>query len=323
MPGVSPAGYMGTAPVRKEKAFNRDNAELAILGLPVVIWFFIFSYLPMFGIVIAFKRFRPLGANLIESLIKSDWVGLYNFRFMFQSPDAWIIFRNTLGYNVIFISSGILFSVTLAIMMSLLHSKKLGKVTQTFMFLPHFLSWVVVGYFVFSFLSVDKGLVNSIIGLFGKEPVQWYLEAGYWPPFLIFFNIWKGMGYSMVVYLATITGIDQSLYEAAAIDGATKGQQVKNIVLPMLRPIITIMFIMAVGRIFSADFGLFFFTPRQQGALTDVTQVIDTYVYRALMQQNNIGFASAASVTQAIAGLITITAANLVVRKLDPDNSLF
>jgi len=315
---------MEIAPVKKKKlSFNRDNAELAILGLPVVVWFLVFSYLPMFGVVIAFKRYRPLGDNFIDSLIQSEWVGFHNFRFLFQTPDAWIIFRNTLGYNAIFIVSGIVISVTLAIMMSLLHSKKLAKATQTLMFLPHFLSWVVVGYFVFSFLSVDKGLLNSIMAAMGRQPVQWYMETGRWPFFLVFFNIWKGMGYSMVVYLATITGIDQSLYEAAAIDGATKSQQVRHIVLPMLRPIVTIMFIMAVGRIFAADFGLFYFTPRQQGALYEVTQVIDTYVYRALMQQNNIGFASAASVSQSLAGLITITAANFVVRKLDPENSLF
>lgn len=314
----------GTPSVNKRKrSYNRDNAELAILGLPVVAWFVLFSYLPMFGVIIAFKRYRPLGDNFLDSLMKSEWVGLYNFRFLFQTQDAFIIFRNTLGYNAIFIVSGILISVTLAIMMSLLHSKKLAKVTQTFMFLPHFLSWVVVGYFLFSFLSVDKGLVNSILTSLGKPAIQWYMDKKYWPYLLVFINVWKGMGYSMVVYLATITGIDVSLYEAAAIDGATKWQQVRHIVIPMLRPIVTIMFIMAIGRIFASDFGLFYFVPRSQGTLLEVTQTIDTYVYRALLQQNNIGFASAASVSQSIAGLITIVGANFVVRKLDPDNSLF
>ena len=312
------------APIKKRKfSFNRDNAELAILGLPVVVWFLLFSYLPMFGILIAFKRYRPLGDNFFQSFMQSDWVGFYNFQFLFKTPDAFIIFRNTLAYNAVFIVSGIIVSVSLAIMMSLLHSKKLAKTTQTLMFLPHFLSWVVVGYFGFSFLSVDKGLLNQIVTALGFPAGQWYMEIKYWPYFLVIMNIWKGMGYGMVVYLATITGIDTSLYEAAAIDGATKGQQVRYIVLPMLRPIITIMFIMAVGRIFASDFGLFFFVPRQSGVLFDVTQTIDTYVYRALLQQNNIGFASAASVTQSIAGLITIFTANMVVRKLDPDNSLF
>ena len=314
----------GTPSVKKRRlSYNRDNAELAILGLPVVVWFAVFSYLPMFGVIIAFKRYRPLGENFLDSLIKSEWVGFYNFKFLFQTQDAFIIFRNTLGYNAIFIISGILISVTLAIMMSLLHSKRLAKVTQTFMFLPHFLSWVVVGYFLFSFLSVDKGLVNSILTSFGKPAIQWYMEKKYWPYLLVFINVWKGMGYSMVVYLATITGIDVNLYEAAAIDGATKWQQVRHIVIPMLRPIVTIMFIMAIGRIFASDFGLFYFVPRSQGALLEYTQTIDTYVYRALLQQNNIGFASAASVSQSIAGLVTIIAANFVVRKLDPDNSLF
>jgi len=319
------AGNPTGAPVirKAKKRFNKDNAELAILGLPVVAWFFVFSYLPMFGIIIAFKRYRPLGDNFIDSLIKSDWVGFHNFQFLFGTQDAFIIFRNTLAYNAVFIVSGILVSVTLAIMMSLLHSKRVAKTTQTLMFLPHFLSWVVVGYFLFSFISIDKGLVNQILVSMGRQPVNWYMEIKYWPYFLIFTNIWKGMGYGMVVYLATITGIDTSLYEAAAIDGAKKSQQVTHIVLPMLRPIITIMFIMAIGRIFSSDFGLFYFVPRQQGLLFEVTQTIDTYVYRALMQQNNIGFASAASVSQSIMGLITIFTANWAVTKLDPDNSLF
>ena len=309
--------------IKRRRRFGRDNWELAFLGFPVVLWFCLFSYLPMFGIVIAFKRYRPLGKNFIESLALSEWMGLRNFRFLFQTPDAAIFMRNTLAYNAVFITLGIAVSVSLAVMMSLLHSRKIAKVTQTFMFLPHFLSWVVIGYFVFAFLSVDKGLANQILAAMGKPTVQWYMEQKYWPYLLVFVSVWKGMGYSMVVYLATITGIDASLYEAAAIDGATKGQQVVNIILPMLRPIITIMFILAVGRIFVTDFGLFYFVPRNQGLLFPVTQTIDTYVYRALMQLNNLGFASAASVTQSVAGFITIFVANWTVRKLNPENSLF
>jgi putative aldouronate transport system permease protein len=208
-------------------------------------------------------------------------------------------------------------------MISLLHSKKAAKVSQTLMFLPHFLSWVVVSYFAYAFLSADKGLVNQILRSAGKPAVQWYMNVKAWPFFLVFIYLWKSMGYSMVVYLASITGIDVSLYEAAAIDGASKNQQIRHITLPMLRPIITIMFILAVGRIFSSDFGLFYFVPKQSGPLYDVTQTIDVYVYNALMRQNNIGFAAGASVTQSVVGLITIVSANLVVKKLNPENSLF
>ncbi|MDR3120950.1 MAG: ABC transporter permease subunit [Clostridiales bacterium] len=307
----------------RKRRFGSDNVELAILGLPVIVWFILFAYIPMFGILIAFKRYRPLGENFIDSLIQSEWMGLDNFTFLFKTPDAAIFFRNTLLYNALFIVTGIGVSVTLAIMISLIHSRRLAKTCQTLMFLPHFLSWVVVGYFVFAFLSSDKGFVNQTIKSFGGQPVQWYVDSKYWPAFLVLINTWKTMGYSMIVYLASITGIDQSLYEAAAIDGSSKWQQVRYITLPMLVPIITIMFILAVGRIFTSDFGLFYNVPRRSGPLSDVTQTIDVYVYNALMQRNNIGFAASASVTQSIIGFVTILTANFVVSKLNPENSLF
>jgi putative aldouronate transport system permease protein len=313
----------GEMPVKKKRRLTADNVELALLGLPVVIWFALFAYLPMFGIVIAFKRYRPLGDNFIDSLIKSDWVGINNFRFLFQTPDAMIVFRNTILYNIVFIILGIIIAVSLAIMISQLRSRKLAKFSQTLMFLPHFLSWVVVGYFLFSFLSADKGLVNQILKSMGHPAIQWYMEPKYWPFLLVFVYLWKSIGYSMVVYLASIAGIDSTLYEAAAIDGATKWKQVRYVTLPMLIPIVTIMFILAVGRIFMSDFGLFYIVPKRSGALYSVTQTIDVYVYNALMTQNNIGFASGASVTQAVIGLITIVSANLVVRKLNPENALF
>jgi len=321
MSDVSRAGGMGARKIKQR--FGMDNVELAILGLPVIVWFVLFAYLPMFGIIIAFKRYRPVGANFFDSLLKSDWMNFDNFSFLFKTPDAFIIIRNTVLYNLVFIFSGVLVSVTLAIMISQLHSTKLAKTCQTLMFLPHFLSWVVVGYFVFAFLSADKGLANQMLKGMGQAPIQWYTQEQYWPGLLVLVNIWKGMGYSMVVYLASITGIDESLYEAASIDGATKWQQVRNITLPLLTPIITIMLILAVGRIFSSDFGLFYNVPRRSGPLYNVTQTIDVYVYNALTQQNNIGFAAAASVTQSIVGLFTIVGANFMVRKLNPESSLF
>ncbi|MDR2648944.1 MAG: ABC transporter permease subunit [Clostridiales bacterium] len=316
-------GLLSNVSSRKKWRFGSDNTELALLGLPVVAWFALFSYLPMFGVIIAFKRYRPLGANFLDSLLKSEWMGFDNFKFLFKTPDAFLIIRNTIMYNLAFIVTSILISVTLAVMISQLHSAKFAKTCQTMMFLPHFLSWVVVGYFVFAFLSADKGLVNQILKSAGKKPVQWYTQAQYWPGLLILVNTWKKMGYSMVVYLASIAGIDASLYEAAAIDGGTKWQQIRHITLPLLTPIITIMFIMAVGQIFTSDFGLFYNVPRRSGTLYNLTQTIDLYVYNALTQRNNIGFASAASVTQSVVGLITIVSANQLVRKLAPENSLF
>ena len=310
--------------VKKKNIVTRDDAELTLLALPTLVWYVLFSYLPMFGIIIAFKRYRPLkNTNFVVSLLKSEWVGIDNFRFLFATPDPAIMFRNTLLYNIVFIILGIMVPVTLAIMMSQLHSQKLAKVTQTVIFLPHFLSWVVVSYFVFSFLSVDRGLVNRIFLALGREEVQWYLNPRPWPFILVFMNLWKGMGYGMVLYLAAISGIDAGLYEAAVIDGARKWQQVRHITLPMLKPVVIILFILSVGRIFSSDFGLFYQVPRNSGSLVSVTQTIDVYVYKALMGMNNIGFSSAAAFMQSIFGFITILTANTIVRRLDPENTLF
>lgn len=310
--------------MRRRYRFSKEDLELLLIALPTVVWYILFCYLPMFGIIIAFKQFRPLpDAGFIMSLIKSEFVGFDNFKFIFATPDAWIIFRNTLAYNAVFIVLDIVIPVALAIMISQLHSQKLAKVCQTAMFLPHFLSWVVVSYFVFAFLSVDKGLLNQLYKALGWESVEWYMQPRYWPYILTFLHLWKGMGYGMVVYLASISGIDISLYEAALIDGSTKWQQVKYITLPMLKPIITIMFILSVGHIFTTDFGLFYNIPRNSGPLINVTQTIDVYVYKALMGMNNIGFSSAAAFLQSIFGFITITTANWIVRKIDPNSSLF
>lgn len=315
----------GEAPTRKRRRFTRDDLELSFLSLPTVLWFIAFCYVPFFGIVFAFKnyRYKP-GKGFIYSLfVNSKWVGLQNFEFLFRSPDLYNIFRNTLGYNLVFILIGITLPVALAIMMSMLHSKRLGKVCQTAMFLPHFLSWVVVSYFVYAFLSTDKGLVNSILATFGKERIMWYQEPSYWPVLLVFFNTWKTMGYSMVVYMASITGIDQTLYESAVIDGASRWQQVKSITIPLLRPVISIMFIMNVGHIFTTDFGLFFQVPRDSNSLITVTQTLDVYVYKALMQSSNYNYSSAVGLMQSVFGCIILLIANRMVKYIDPESGLF
>lgn len=310
--------------MRRKRYFSMDDLELTLLSLPTTLWYLLFCYLPMFGVIIAFKQFRPMAnAGFVKSLINSKTVYFNNFKFLFATPDAWIMFRNTILYNIVFITLGMFVTVSLALMISQLHSKKLQKSCQTAMFLPHFLSWVVVSYFVFSFLSVDNGLINNMRESMGLQPIQWYMTPKYWPYLLVFINLWKGVGYGMVVYLASISGIDGSLYEAAIIDGASKWQQVKYITLPMLQPIILIMFILSVGRIFSSDFGLFYQVPRNSGPLVDVTQTIDVYVYKALTGLNNIGFASAGSVLQSVLGLITIVTANSIVKKINAENSLF
>jgi putative aldouronate transport system permease protein len=311
--------------IKKKRRFSWDDFELTLISLPTVAWFIAFCYIPLFGIVFAFKnyKYKP-GKGFIYSLfVHSKWVGLKNFEFLFRSPDIKNIFRNTICYNVIFIIIGVTVPVALAIIISELYSRKLAKVCQTAVFLPHFLSWVVVSYFVYAFLSTDKGLLNSILTSLGFERVMWYQDTKPWPFLLIFINTWKTFGYSMVVYMASITGIDSSLYESAVIDGATKWQQVKGITLPLLAPVISIMFIMNVGHIFSTDFGLFFQVTRDSNSLINVTQTLDVYVYKALMQSNNYNYSSAVSLLQSVLGCILLLITNKVVKKIDPNSGIF
>ena len=317
--------------IKKKTKFTLDDLQLFFLSLPTLVWYILFCYLPMFGLIIAFKRYKVApGKGFLWSLFyNSEWCGFENFRFLFANNKATTInmFRNTIGYNIVFIILGVVLPVTLAIMISHLRSQKVAKVTQTAMFLPHFLSWVVVGYFVFAFLSTDNGLVNRVIMSMGGEGVKWYQKdaIGYWPVFLVFLHVWKTIGYSMVVYLSSIKGIAESLYEAAMIDGATKWQQTKYITLPMLKTIMIIMFIMAVGKIFNSDFGLFYRTTRNSSSLTSVFLTLDVYVYNSMFNNPRpvYGYISAAGFLQSVLGCVTMIVANAIVRKVDNESALF
>lgn len=311
--------------LKNKKSFLKklkDNIEFLLLVLPGTLWFLVFAYLPMVGIIIAFKNWKISG-GFIESLIKSDWAGLDNFKFLFNSSDAWLITRNTVLYNLVFIILGVVLPVTFAILLKELLNKKLSKFYQSSMFLPYFLSWVVVSYCLFAFLSPEKGYVNGIISSLGGEKISWYTEPKYWTLIIIFMSQWKGVGYGTVVYLASICGIDKSYYEAAVIDGASKWQQIKYITIPSLKPVMIIMFITAIGGMFRADFGLFYQLPKNSGALYPVTNVIDTYVYRGLTTLGNIGMSSAAALYQSFVGLILIVVTNGIVRKVDNENAFF
>lgn len=313
------------AKVERRNRWTRDDTELTILALPTTVWYILFCYLPMFGIILAFKDYRiTANAGFLTSLIKSKWVGFENFKYFFSLPDFPMILRNTVLYNLVFIVLDIVLPVGLAIMISNIYSKRKSKVYQTLMFMPHFMSWVVVSYFVYAFLVTDKGLANGLIKLFGGEPVDWYFNAKPWPAILILMHIWKGVGYSMVVYLASITGIDTSLYEAAVLDGASKSQQARYITLPSLQPIIIMMFIMAVGRIFSSDFGLFYqVTQGAKQPLTPVVATFDVKTYQMLTSQAvSLGKTAAASLFQSVIGCIMILTANAVVRKVDSNSAL-
>ncbi|HWO53357.1 ABC transporter permease subunit [Paenibacillus sp. FSL M7-1455] len=305
---------------RLRTRWRKQDAELTLLALPTTIWYILFCFLPMFGIIIAFKNFRISG-GFLSNVINSPWAGFKNFEFLFKSNDAWIIIRNTLGYNIVFIVLGIVIPVALALMVGMLHNRRAGKVYQTMMFLPYFLSWVVVSAVGWAFLSFDKGIVNQMLVSMGGEPINWYMESKYWPYLLIFMHVWKSVGYGMVVYLATITGIDKTYYEAAVIDGASIWQQTRFITLPLMKLVIVMMFILAVGRIFYTDFGLFFQVPRDSNSLFNVTTTIDVLVYKQL-KTATVGMASAAAFVQSVLGCITILTANWIVRRIDPDSAM-
>lgn len=305
----------------KEKKKFRWKRYLPIylIALPGLIYLFCNNYLPMFGIIIAFKDL-----NFREGIFGSDWAGLENFEFLFRSDTAWTIIRNTVLYNVAFIILGTIIAVAFAIFLNEIRSKFASRTYQTLILLPYLIGWVIVSYLVYAFLSADTGLINkSILEPLGLDPINWYSDTRYWPFIITFVYIWKSCGYSMIIYFASIVGISQDYYEAARIDGATKWQQIKNITLPLLKPTVITMFILSVGRIFSSDFGLFYQVPRNSGVLYSVTQTIDVYVYNALMQNSDYGMSSAASVFQSIVGFILVVVANLIIRKTNKESALF
>ncbi len=304
---------------------DKKTLLLTSMVLPGVIWLILLRYLPMVGIVLAFKDYRvyPKDPSLINNIIHSKWVGLNNFKFLFNTTDAWLMVRNTLGYNALWIVLGLVIAVAIAIMMNELTHSFSAKAYQTMMFFPYFLSWVVVSYFVYAFLSQEKGLITYMQQNAGITPTEWYGNPKPWPIILTIAYLWKNIGYSCVLYIAAISGIDQAQYEAARIDGVNKWQEIRYVTLPHLRTIIIILFILAVGRIFNADFGLFYSVPMNSGPLFSATQVIDTYVYRALMNTGDIGMSSAAGLLQNVVGFICIMIANTIVRKVDSESSLF
>ena len=313
--------------LRASGRFSKAKKTLMLLTMvaPGAIWLLLLRYLPMGGIVLAFKNYKvnPRNPSFISNLINSKWVGFKNFEFLFKTDSAWVMIRNTLAYNIVFIILGVIIPVAFAIMMSELSKKFVAKTYQTLMFFPYFLSWVVVSYFLNAFIDAQYGLIPMAQRAAGETAVSWYTTPGPWPYIIVFANLWKNVGYSTVLYLAAITGIDQTQYEAAAIDGASKWQQILHVTLPNLRTMIAILFILNVGKIFNADFGLFWNVPMQNGALFSVTQVIDTYIYRVLMNTGNIGQSTAAGLLQNIVGFICIIGANAVVKKIDSDSTLF
>lgn len=301
----------------REWKFIKRDRELIFLASPAIIYKLIFFYIPLIFLLLAFKKFRyDLG------LWGSEWVGWGNFRFFFESDTAWLVTRNTILYNLAFMTVTTVFALAAAIMMNEL-SRKLQKVYQTVMFLPYFLSWVVVGYIVLAFLDQQNGFLNELLVASGTGPVRWYQDPVYWPWILTIVHVWKSIGFTALIYFAGIIGIDPSFYEAARIDGASRWQMICKITLPSLSPLIIILLIMEMGKIFRADFGLFYFIPNDTSFLYNATDVIDTYVYRSMRVVGDLGMSTAVGLYQSIVGLVLVLATNAIIRKIDSNNALW
>lgn len=303
---------------KRVKVHGKENLQLLTLALPTVVLLAIFNYWPMFGIVLAFKDYK-----VPKGIFGSPWAGFKNFEFFFQSQDAFRVIRNTLGLNLMFIVTGIFFGVLFALIMFEVKKRRHVKVYQTVSVIPSFISWVAVGYIVYALLDPTRGLLNQALIALGRDAIDWYSSPEYWPAILLITKTWQGVGLGSIIYYAALMGVDNELYEAAEIDGAGKLQKTWFVSLPQILPIVIVMGILDIGKIFRADFGLFYNVTRDVGALYPTTDVIDTYVFRALMQQGNIGMSSAVGLVQSVVCFITLMATNLIVRKISPENSLF
>ncbi|HEX2945176.1 MAG TPA: ABC transporter permease subunit [Clostridia bacterium] len=300
----------------------KKHRALYILMFPGLLLMFINNYIPMLGTVIAFKRIT-YGKNFFETYIKSPFVGLKNFEFFLKTNYALIITRNTVLFNLAFIVIGLILAVTAAICLNEVLSKKLFKFYQSSMILPNMLSWVIISLIVYSFIA-DKGFINSLLTSFGgKESIQFYNETKYWPFIIIAVQAWYFLGTSAVIYLSTITGINPELYESAVMDGANKWQQVWAITIPMLRSTMIFMVMVSLGNLFVGNFGLFYNVPRESGLLFDVTNVIDTYVYRSLIQTGDIEMAAAASFYQSVVGFVIVLVSNSIIRLVSKEDAVF
>lgn len=303
--------------MKKRKHLKR-YLSLYVMALPGLIYLFINNFMPLPGLVLAFKKY-----NAKKGIFGSPFVGLKNFKYLFVTKDAFIITRNTILYNLAFIVINTILAIAVAILLAEMTSK-MKKLYQCLILLPYMISMVIVSYLVFGFLSTENGFINNtVLRALGMEPISWYMKKQYWPFILVFVNAWKVIGYNCIIYLAAILGIDRSIYESAAIDGASKWAQIKNITIPLLRPTVIMLTLLAVGRIFYSDFGLFYQVPQNQGALFSVTNTIDTYVYRGLLELGDMSMASAAGLYQSVIGFILILSANWAIRKIDPESAMF
>lgn len=304
----------GNAP---SKVARKETFHLNMMVLPGLILFIIFNYLPMLGVIIAFKDFNP---NL--GILDSPWNGLDNFKFFFASQDAGRVIRNTVLYSVAFLIVDLIAGVGLALMFYNLRSRKALKFYNTVVILPRFMSAVIIAFIVYIILNPSYGLANQLLVALGFEKVQWYMKPSYWPVILTVTHVWQTVGMNSIIYYASLMGLDEALLEAAALDGANKRQQTWHVVLPHLIPVMVITTILAIGGLFSGDFGLFYQTPKDVGMLYPTTDIINTYVFRAL-RSGSMAKSTAVGLFQSLMGLILIVITNAIVRKISPENSLF
>ncbi len=303
---------------KTRKRFDMDNFQLWTLAIIPVLIVLIFSYVPMGGLVMAFKNY-----NFRDGIFGSPWVGFENFKLLLTSNTFARITRNTLLMNFIIIFATTTASVMLALLLFQLRSRKGTKLYQTVMITPNFLSWVVVSYMAYTILHPTNGSLNGLLALFGVEAVDWYSTPGAWPIILTICAVWKSVGMDSLIYYATLMSIDTSLIEAAQVDGANKRQVNRHIMLPGLAGIICIQVILKIGNIFRADFGLFYQIPRNVGTLYSTTDVIDTYIFRAMREYGDMGISSATGLLQSVVGFALVMLTNYIVNKVDEDKALF
>jgi putative aldouronate transport system permease protein len=296
----------------------KQNKTLLLMLLPAVLYFFVFSYLPMTGVIVAFKKF-----NYRDGIFGSPWVGFDNFKFFFKSGQAFIVTRNTLLYNLAFIVINTILQMMIAVFISEIKGKFFKKTAQSLMFLPYFISWVIVGVMVYNMFNFEHGMINSTLKAFGMHPIDVYSKPTAWVFIIIIFNAWKNVGYGTVLYLAAIMGVDTEIYEAAEVDGANIFQRIFKITIPCLKPTMIILILLAVGNIFKGDFQMFYQLVGNNGTLFNTTDVIDTFTFRSLLTTNQPGMAAASGFYQSIFCFITIVTVNYFVKKHDEDYALF
>lgn len=316
------ARYGRAVPTSRARTLWRQIKKykaLLLMTLPGVVYLIVNNYIPMYGVILAFKNL-----NYVQGIWGSPFVGFDNFKFLFQSPDAFLITRNTIAYNVAFIVFNLILALLTALLINEIKDKFVARFYQSTFLLPHIISMVVVAYLVYSFLNTDSGLVNrQIVKWFGTDAISWYTESRYWPYVLVIVNAWKNVGYLSIIYFAAIIGIDKEYYEAATIDGASKWRQMTRITLPLISPVIVVMTLLAISSIMRSDFGLFYQVPMNSGPLLPTTNTIDTFVYRAMVGFGDIGMSAAAGLYQSVVCFFLILAANLLVRRVSKQDALF